>query len=195
MKKAFTLTEVLITLAIIGVISTLTLPGMMQNYKNKVQIAQLQKAYNQIANAAAQLMTDEEADDMSQTSLTTVDGVGEFLNKYFNVQEDCGTTTSGCFADNYQTYDRSQSKTPSQLWGIANSQCVTIDSGAAICVSTYVPNYNHAEVFLDTNGMDGPNLNGLDLFRFKIYRQGRLGVVDRASALSKDKSYVSNETK
>ena len=36
MKKAFTLAEVLITLSIIGLISVLTIPSLVKNYKNKL---------------------------------------------------------------------------------------------------------------------------------------------------------------
>ena len=36
MKKAFTLAEVLITLAIIGVVAAMTIPTLIQNYRLKV---------------------------------------------------------------------------------------------------------------------------------------------------------------
>lgn len=43
---AFTLAEVLITLGIIGVISALTLPSLILNYKNKVVETKLKKIYS-----------------------------------------------------------------------------------------------------------------------------------------------------
>ena len=36
MKKAFTLAEVLITLAIIGIVAAITIPTLVKNYKKKV---------------------------------------------------------------------------------------------------------------------------------------------------------------
>ena len=36
-KNAFTLAEVLITLGIIGVVAAMTLPAVIQNYRNHVQ--------------------------------------------------------------------------------------------------------------------------------------------------------------
>lgn len=48
---AFTLAEVLITLGIIGVISALTLPSLILNYKNKVVEAKLKKIYSIINQA------------------------------------------------------------------------------------------------------------------------------------------------
>ena len=48
MKKnlAFTLAEVLITLAIIGVVAALTIPTVVTNYKKKTYVTQLKKTYN-----------------------------------------------------------------------------------------------------------------------------------------------------
>ena len=43
MKKGFTLSEVLITLGIVGVVAVLTVPGVMKNYKSRLYTAQLQK--------------------------------------------------------------------------------------------------------------------------------------------------------
>ena len=43
MKKGFTLAEVLITLGIIGVVAALTMPMLIQNYKNRVYVNQLKK--------------------------------------------------------------------------------------------------------------------------------------------------------
>ena len=53
-KKGFTLAEVLITLGIIGVVATLTVPSLYANYQKKALSARLKKVYNEI-NAAAKL--------------------------------------------------------------------------------------------------------------------------------------------
>ena len=52
-KQAFTLAEVLVTLAIIGVVAAMTVPTLMQNYQRKVYVAQLQKVYNEASQAAS----------------------------------------------------------------------------------------------------------------------------------------------
>ena len=51
-NKGFTFAEVLITLGIIGVVAAMTIPGLIQNSKNKELQTKLKKAYsdwNQIA--------------------------------------------------------------------------------------------------------------------------------------------------
>ena len=45
-KSAFTLAEVLITLAIIGVVAAMTIPTLISNYKEKATVTKLKKAYS-----------------------------------------------------------------------------------------------------------------------------------------------------
>ena len=53
-QSGFTLAEVLITLGIIGVVATMTLPTLVQNYQKRVVETRLQKFYSNI-NQAVQL--------------------------------------------------------------------------------------------------------------------------------------------
>ena len=50
-KAAFTLAEVLITLAIIGVVAAMTIPTLIANYQEKQTVSRLTKAYATISNA------------------------------------------------------------------------------------------------------------------------------------------------
>ena len=50
-KKAFTLSEVLITLGIIGVVAAITLPTLVANYKEKVFVVSAKKNYSVLTNA------------------------------------------------------------------------------------------------------------------------------------------------
>lgn len=45
MKKGFTLAEVLITLGIIGIVATLTIPALISNYRKNVVVERLKKFY------------------------------------------------------------------------------------------------------------------------------------------------------
>ena len=46
MKRGFTLAEVLITLGIIGVVASMTMPVLVGNYKKKAAVSQLKKVYS-----------------------------------------------------------------------------------------------------------------------------------------------------
>ena len=50
-KSAFTLSEVLITLGVIGVVAAITLPGLIANYQKKVLVNQFKKSYSNLSNA------------------------------------------------------------------------------------------------------------------------------------------------
>lgn len=50
-KKGFTLAELLITFAIIGVVATLTIPRLITTYDEKIKITQVKKVYSQLSNA------------------------------------------------------------------------------------------------------------------------------------------------
>ena len=49
--SAFTLSEVLITLGIIGVVAALTIPNLMQNAQNKDLVSGYLKVHNTLSNA------------------------------------------------------------------------------------------------------------------------------------------------
>ena len=57
-KSAFTLTEVMITVGIIGVISALTVPTLMSNYQRKALAVQIRNTANNFDSAADLLMTE-----------------------------------------------------------------------------------------------------------------------------------------
>lgn len=53
MKKGFTLAEVLITLGIIGVVAALTLPSLIQNYREQATVTRVKKFYSVFSQAYA----------------------------------------------------------------------------------------------------------------------------------------------
>ncbi len=50
-KKGFTLAEVLITLAIIGVVAALTIPTVVRNYQKQQTVVKLKKVYSVLNQA------------------------------------------------------------------------------------------------------------------------------------------------
>ena len=64
-NKGFTLSEVLITLGIIGVIAAMTLPTLIGKYKEKVLVAQVKKSYSQLKNALKMYAAKNECSDTS----------------------------------------------------------------------------------------------------------------------------------
>lgn len=79
--KAFTLAEVLITLAIIGVVAALTIPNLVQSYKKKVVETKLLKFYVNMQNAVK--LSEIENGDKKNWTIQNNGSVEEFYLKYF----------------------------------------------------------------------------------------------------------------
>ena len=112
-KSGFTLAEVLITMSIIGVVSALTIPALMQNYQQEAQTVQLRKFSNDFVNAVDMLITEEGKTKFYNTSVYTdvlpnnkpagpegnADGLAYFIENHFRVTTTCAAEGTGCFAD------------------------------------------------------------------------------------------------
>ena len=191
-KFAFTLAEVLVTLGIIGVVAVLTVPNVISSYQKKVYVAQLQKAYNQISNAVALLMVDEEVDNLNDTYLycdrdveerdVCLERVGFFLKKYFKVAKDCGQEDElDCFADKVDPLAGEGFGADGFLSG---TYCVFLNSGATLCLR--YPHRHPLAVYLDINGMKKPNIWGRDAFQFSVNYKGDIAETFDTSEYGKE---------
>ncbi len=63
-KTAFTLAEVLITLAIIGVVAAMTIPTLVQNYNERVTVTKVKKTYSMLTQAFKLAMYENGTVDM-----------------------------------------------------------------------------------------------------------------------------------
>ncbi len=165
--KGFTLAEVLVTLGIIGVVSAMTVPTLMQNYQRKSYVTQLHKVYNELSQAIIQYQTDRNAVNLKEAGLTSIESVENFIRQYFKVVKEC-ETLDGCFADEYKRID-------GQSAFFDDAKSFVLASGASIRTS-YTPGGNNGNLnvyfAIDVNGMRGPNILGRDCFFVFIYNNG-----------------------
>ena len=177
MKKAFTLSEVLITLSIIGVIAALTIPTVVKNYRYKMYATQIQKTYSQIQTAIKTVMEDEMTNNFYETTAGARDdntnctkGSCYFLNKYFKLaRQNCSTGTKKCIANSYiSTSGANAGFLAENTW-----YCGQTVNGAAICMVNN-PKSNVTSLFIDTNGTEAPNTTGLDAFAMNFTSDGQL---------------------
>ena len=66
MKKGFTLAEIIIVVAIVGFVSMLTVPAVMDMYKYKVLTAQYNRAFSDITTALGNAIQDENSASVSE---------------------------------------------------------------------------------------------------------------------------------
>lgn len=169
-KFAFTLSEVLVTMSIIGVISALTVPTLVNNYQKKSQIIQLRKTANDIASAIDMLITEEGKSKFSAT--TEYNNLNTLVKNRLKTIKTCSKTedkddTGSCFAnEKYYSVNGTGDGTTFSCDG--NSYILA--SSAAICL-TKTEN-NSVKINLDINGNQGPNIGGRDMFEFYIRPEG-----------------------
>ncbi len=167
--NGFTLAEALLTLGIVGLISALTIPTLISNYKNRVFLSQTQKIYNEISNAVVQYKADNRVDSLDYSfnaSSASNDDLKNFLVQYFSVVKVCGDSGEGCLADNYK--NRAGNITFSKSSAVSSNirACAQLKSGAALC---FLGCFNSACAFsFDLNGTSGPNIGGIDLFGLRL---------------------------
>ena len=87
--KGFTLADVLVTLGIIGVVSAMTVPSLMQNHQRKTYVTQLHKVYNEFSQAAVQYQTDNNAVNLKEAGLIDKASADKFIEKYFKIVQKC----------------------------------------------------------------------------------------------------------
>ena len=166
-KTGFTLAEVLITLAIIGVVSALTVPGLMNSYQKQTYVTQLHKVYNEMSQALIQYQTDRNALNLTEAGLTSIDAFDTFIKTYFKVVNDCGTTSTPCFVSEYKKLSGTTINFSSTF------RKVTLANGASIAYNTR-SDTAVLQFHVDVNGAKGPNIIGRDLFPIYIYNNGML---------------------
>jgi prepilin-type N-terminal cleavage/methylation domain-containing protein len=141
-KKGFTLAEVVITLAIIGVIAALTIPTLIYGVIDKKYTTFLKK-YIYSLNEAIITSIAQNDKNTSSTAITTNDSLAKFFKPYLNVLKDNGAGV---------------------LWLSDGSKMgfVSVGPNASPCVSISTPSNlgtlaNSCYVIVDVNGDKGPN--------------------------------------
>ena len=177
-KSAFTLAEVLITLAIIGVVAAITIPSLVKNYNEKAWATAKDVFEKRLEVATKQLNTEEKLAGYS----STMDFVNELKNK-IKITKICGSSElTKCFAktittaNNLITYDTETdlAQLTKEDWG-TGTVGVQFANGVNALIS-YNPNtaqepYNNqfaasAEsmaIIYDVSGYKNPNILGKDI--------------------------------
>ena len=171
-KAAFTLAEVLITLAIIGVVAAMTIPTLISDYQEKVTVNKVKTFYSLMSQAVA--MSTVYNGQPESWSFSDVNGFANYLKPYLKIAKDCGTE-SGCITSdvykrlngqNWYSYDSSRFYKMFLTNGMSMWFRIKDD-----------PDNNDAQdtlalFWLDVNGKLEPNQIGLDTFHFLLKNKG-----------------------
>ena len=165
-KNGFTLSEVLITLGVIGVISAITLPTVVKNYQKHVIENRLKKSYS-IINQALNMSIAENGDiknwtfPQSNTADENYKFAQTYLLPYLKVIKDCNVG-KGCWADKEYNMNGSNSL---QINDINYIIKFILSDGSAVALYF---SETGGHLYLDVNGISKPNTRGKDIFEFAI---------------------------
>ena len=177
-KAAFTLAEVLITLGVIGVVSAITMPTLIQNYQKQVTVTQLKKAYSEIAQAIQKAELEHGLMENWYFPKADFNDDSVEQNKYFfenyikpnlKIIETCIPTSSKCWTDNVLNLKNEKANY------ISNKQ-THLSYITASGYSVYMWMHGTGEggwYWVDLNGpKKGPNRIGRDIFAFQYEFKG-----------------------
>ena len=168
-RFGFTLAEVLVTLGIIGVVSAMTVPSLIQNYQRQSYVTQLHKVYNELSQSLVRYQTDKNAVNLREAGLNNHDALSDFVKNTFKVVKEC-ETMQNCFADEYKTL----AGTSAEAYYSREYNSYILSSGAALR-PLYSPSGNKLiNIAVDINGQKGPNIWGRDIFVIGAYNNGLL---------------------
>ena len=182
-RKGFTLAEVLITLAIVGIIAVLTIPTLISNYKKKQTVAKLKQTYSVLSQAIS--MAQVNRGDMSTYDL------GYF---YKVSSKDSSFSREEYLTNFFQNYIKPYVKVAKDYGykiGTVNFDYVRshpdyyfkLQSGALVAITFATGCYNHLPeggcdsqgsyyhsliFWVDLNGFDPPNYQGKDIFLMEV---------------------------
>ncbi len=175
-KKGFTLTELLISLGIIGLISVLVVPPLMNDVFTKVYINQLKNMTTMIEQLAADQMINKKVTNLSDTDFNN-------KSKLLSTDHFAIVANQSLSGVSYKKSDGTAATVSQKSYGAR-----LLKNGAVLGYAVSSSTSNYAGVFiLDVNGTDSPNIVGRDLFVFKITKKGKI-----VSGLSTSDNTLSN---
>ena len=187
---AFTLAEVLITLGIIGVVAALTIPNLIAKAREKATVVQVKETYSILSQGFRRAI--DEFGEVSSwcTRVSNSDEEQCEINmanrlSHFMTLSPCNPYNTKCLPDFYKTRFKGDSRKISypkrSIYVLNNGAVLSFEAGTG---DNYINHWCTRElnshvyigycgrIHLDINGASGQNVDGKDLFMFKIYQDG-----------------------
>lgn len=161
MKNGFTLSEVLITLGIIGVVAAITLSAVIKNYQKFVLKQQIKNSYRTILTSLTRTI-----DYDNEPMPDSITAYRNFNNKFIenlNVVKTCNGhgVENGCIPDYNRKYIGNNGSCPEFKQIFTTGKSYLLADGSVLF--EYGPGVRPIYA-VDVNGHKGPNKPGFDLF-------------------------------
>ena len=202
-KRGFTLAEVLITLGIVGVVAALTAPALVMSSRNEANAARLSTVVSNMENAFQTAIAQEGVDNLYGTSLweenrvdATAGNKARFVGRLgqYMILNGYKDNQAAFYGNGVRTYAMSNSGgvgVATNIGIMSTPFVIETKNGAAIFIATQRNVFNAwfknqaidsgrtlytqaAQVAIDVNGKNGPNVFGRDIFFFVLGENGVL---------------------
>lgn len=174
-KSGFTLSEVLITLSIVGIIAALTIPALITKIQDAQINNQFKKALNTVNNALLKVRAELGSyQDCYYSKDLTIDKSTECiaffieLKKQLNIAKDCTSNAypNGCIP----YYNGGAPEGDPSCGGFSQSNILYSNPAYVLADGTIISQYgtHTALIMMDVNGQKPPNKWGYDVFDFVL---------------------------
>ena len=183
-KKAFTLAEMVISLAILGILAALTIPTFFvggTSQKNQYVNA-LRKLYTDFDFATQQIKSNNSGvmENAWSTTGNANDNLRNLYSRFLKITQLCnaGAAHTNCWSANYYKFNGGANGLDLSTYSMAvlnDGSMLAFKALSTACTDSTVKdaasnNIACAEVDVDVNGFNKPNRFGVDIFRFFIVK-------------------------
>ena len=184
-NKAFTLTELLIALGIIGAIAAISIPSLMSSINNKILVTQLKSINGSIQQLASDQLITNKTKSLKETDFANPTLL--LSDAYFAVAKTCSTADKAA-ADCWKTsgtnaikYRKISDKSDATVSGPSYTSIV-LKNGAVLgyktrpddAITGNADDKIIGEFCFDVNGNDYPNIVGRDYFCMVVTKKGKV---------------------
>ncbi len=179
-QKGFTLSEVLITLGIIGVVAAITIPGLITNYRKHVAATTLEKSISTL-NQTIKLSENENGElETWDKSLPQEEFIDKYFRPYIKIMQTCNPIKKCGYKS--QTPWKNLTGAAAGIYGNPNHRGRTPFIAMDGILYTFgfindggAPDSNNDKIIIiDINNSRGPNQFGKDIFF--LYRKDEASI-------------------
>lgn len=192
MKKGFTLAETLITLAVIGVVASLTIPNLVTANNKKLYASALASNVTNVENVLSTIILNEKVNYLDETELynanSAVKAAG-VLGKYIDITA-YGTDANSI--ENFSGYRESikglsgnndtNTMNEGYFFKLKNGALINfVKKNYADTLYVQMPDFSNQglqkqiyTLTIDINGQEKPNKCGRDIFKYAVDQSGKL---------------------
>ncbi|MCM1338999.1 MAG: type II secretion system GspH family protein [Muribaculaceae bacterium] len=171
-KSAFTLAEVLITLAIVGIVAVLTIPNLISKYQEKIFVTSLLRFNSNLLQAISLFKNETDGifgsgNDADRDAFEPIAKYMKVAGRCYRVSKTPSCSTASWLPDynvNYygEVIGASYATVAKNTF---DNVCYLLFDGTTFCIDIDPAHYNIA---VDVNGKQLPNRVGQDIFYFSV---------------------------